>query len=57
MTKSPQYIQQAENQSSASLKLRKYVFTKISKVAVTASVAITEKNSGFHARRNPRTNI
>ena len=36
----------------ASLKLRKYVFVKTWKVTVTAS--ISEKNSGFRARKNPK---
>ena len=42
MNKSPQYNQQ---------KLRKYVFAKTWKVAVTASIS-ENKNSGFHARKN-----
>ena len=37
--------------SRASLKLRKYVFTKTWKVAVTAYLKI---NSGLHARKNPK---
>ena len=41
----------SQNQSSANLKLRKYVFTKTWKVAVTASVCL-KLNSGFHARKN-----
>ena len=44
MNKSPQYNQQ---------KLRKYVFAKTWKVAVTASIS-ENKNSGFHARKNPK---
>ena len=42
-----------QNQSSAILKLRKYVFTKTWKVAVTALVVL-KINSGFHARKNPK---
>ena len=41
-----------QNQSSAGLKLRRYAFTKTCKVAFTAS--ISENNSGFHARKNPK---
>ena len=44
MNKSPQYNQQ---------KLRKYAFAKTWKVAVTASIS-DNKNSGFHARKNPK---
>ena len=44
MNKSPQYNQQ---------KLRKYVFAKTWKVVVTASIS-ENKNSGFHARKNPK---
>ena len=42
-----------QNQSSASLKLRKYVFPKTWRVAVT-SIYILKINSGFHARKNPK---
>ena len=42
MNKSPQYNQQ---------KLRKYVFAKTWKVAVTASIS-ENKNSGFHVRKD-----
>ena len=41
------------NQSSGSLKLRKYVFTKTWKVAVTAASLSGNKYCGFHARKNP----
>ena len=44
MNNSPQYNQQ---------KLKKYVFSKTWKVAVTASIS-ENKNSGFHARKNPK---
>ena len=44
MNNSPQYNQQ---------KLRKYAFTKTWNVAVTASIS-ENKNSGFHARKNPK---
>ena len=43
MNNSPQYNQQ---------KLKKYVFTKTWKAAVTASIS-ENKNSGWHARKNP----
>ena len=49
MNKSPRYNQQAE-QSSASLKLRKYVSTKTWKVAVTTSIS---KNKYWQIHRVP----
>ena len=49
MNKSPQYNQQ---------KLRKYLFTKTWKVAVTASISPCEnKKNGFHAKEPQATNI
>ena len=40
--------------SRASLKLKKYVFTKRWKVAVTAQHLYLKINTGFHARKNPK---